>query len=73
MGMMMVVMMIMMMITMEGGLGGVGPCLFPSDWDANESLSGKGFLFQCLAKTAGLQDAVPASYKQKPRTQTVIG
>jgi hypothetical protein len=71
MGMMMMtmmMMMMMMMITMEGGLGGVGPCLFPSDWDANESLSGKGFLFHCLAKTSGLEEMVSVLYKQKPRT-----
>jgi hypothetical protein len=60
-------MMMMTMITMEGGLGGVGPCLFPSDWDANEGLSGKGFLFHYLVKTAGLKERVSASYKQKPR------
>jgi hypothetical protein len=64
----MMMMMMMMMITMEGGLGGVGPCLFPSDWDANESLSGKGFLFRCLAKTGGTEETVDFSHKQKPGT-----
>jgi hypothetical protein len=54
----------MTMITMKGGLGGVGPCLFPTDWDANESLSGKGSLLHCLVTTAGLQETVS---EEKPR------
>jgi hypothetical protein len=54
----------MTMITMEGGLGGVGPCLFPTDWDANESLSGKGSLLHYLVTTAGLEEAAS---EEKPR------
>jgi hypothetical protein len=54
----------------EGWFRGVGPCLLPSAGDAldaNESFSGKGFLFHCpLARTAGFEDTITASYKQNP-------
>jgi hypothetical protein len=54
---MMMIIVIIMIMTMRGGSGGVGPCLFPSNGDAldaNESLSAKGVLFSySLAETEG--------------------
>jgi hypothetical protein len=73
---MVMIIIVIMIMTLRGGLGGVGPCLFPSAGDAldaNESLSGKGFLFHySLARTASFEDTITASHKQNPRVPSVF-